>query len=90
MATDSTGITTTVDLNSETFLAKVASWLETATLLLPNIIIALAFITFMWLIGFLVRKAAHTRGSDNPGQVSGGFIRWAVFTFGGLLALTIV
>ncbi|MGO4909097.1 mechanosensitive ion channel family protein [Pseudorhodobacter sp. W20_MBD10_FR17] len=94
METDTTEITTAVDLNPEKLLSKLDSWLDKATLLLPNIIIALVFITLMWyiarLIGFLVRKAASTRGRDNLGQVFGGFIRWAVFTFGGLLALTIV
>ncbi len=94
MATDDTGSIATIDLNPEKALAQIDSWLDTATQLLPNVIIALVFIIVMWyaarLVGYLVRKAATTRGRDNLGQVFGGFIRWAVFAFGGLLALTIV
>jgi small-conductance mechanosensitive channel len=94
MATDDTDSIATIDLNPEKALAQIDSWLDTATQLLPNVIIALVFIVLMWyvarLVGYLVRKAATTRGRDNLGQVFGGFIRWAVFAFGGLLALTIV
>lgn len=94
MATEDTGSTAVIDLNPEKALAQIDSWLDTATQLLPNVITALVFIIVMWyvarLIGFLVQKTATTRGRANLGQVFGGFLRWAVFAFGGLLALTIV
>ncbi|WP_162140847.1 mechanosensitive ion channel family protein [Pseudorhodobacter ferrugineus] len=63
-------------------------------MLAPNILIALIFTGVTWyvarLAGFLLRKAAATRGRSNLGEVFGSFARWAVFAFGALVALTIV
>jgi small-conductance mechanosensitive channel len=94
MAAEDVDGTAIIDLNPEKALAQIDSWLDTATQLLPNVIIALVFIVVMWyvarLVGFLVRKTATPSGRDNLGQVFGGFLRWVVFAFGSLLALTIV
>ncbi|WP_158623213.1 mechanosensitive ion channel family protein [Pseudorhodobacter sp. E13] len=94
MASETTDTTATIDLNPEKALAQIDSWLDTTTRLLPNIIVALIFAVLMWyvarVVGYFVRRTAATRGRDNLGDVFGGFIRWAVFAFGAMIALTIV
>lgn len=96
MATDTTPPVPlqTIDLDPEKALAKIDSWLDAATRLAPNVIVALLFVIFIWyfarLIGYLLCKTAATRGRGNLGEVFGGFVRWAIFAFGAMIALTIV
>ncbi len=94
MATESAENTATIDLNPEKALAQIDSWLDATTRLLPNIVVAIIFAVVMWyvarVVGYLVCKTAATRGRGNLGEVFGGFIRWAVFAFGAMIALTIV
>jgi small conductance mechanosensitive channel len=83
-----------IDLDPEKALAQIDSWLDAFTRLLPNIIVALIFVTLMWFVArgvaYAIRRTATSRQRDNLGDVLAGFARWSVFVFGAMIGLTIV
>ncbi len=83
-----------IDLNPAKALERVDGWLDGLVKTLPNLIVALVFIVIVWFaakwIGNMVNRTASKRDRGNLGDILGGFIRWGIFLFGALIALTIV
>lgn len=83
-----------IDLNPAKALERVDAWLDGFIRLLPNILLALVFLAIVWFVskwvGRLVNRTATSRERDNLGDVIGSFVRWSMFLFGALIALTIV
>jgi small-conductance mechanosensitive channel len=89
--TDKTG---EIDLNPAKAFERVDAWLDGFVRILPNLIIAILFIVIAWyvakFIGRMVNRTATSRDRGNLGDVFGSFVRWSVFLFAALIALTIV
>jgi len=83
-----------IDLNPAKALERVDAWLDGFVRLLPNLLLALVFLAVVWFVskwvGRLVNRTATSRERDNLGDVIGSFVRWGMFLFGALIALTIV
>jgi small-conductance mechanosensitive channel len=83
-----------VDLDPEKALAKLDAWLDGATRLLPNIVVAFVLILIVWFLAKGIERAinhtASRQNRNNLGEVLGSLIRWAVFCLGFLVAMTIV
>jgi len=83
-----------IDLNPAKALERVDAWLDGFVRLLPNLLLAIVFLAVVWFVskwvGRLVNRTATSRERDNLGDVIGSFVRWGMFLFGALIALTIV
>ena len=84
----------TIDFSLGAARERVDSWLDGATRLLPNIVVALVVLAIFYGLALLARrlvtKQATRRNRSNLGDVLGGFVKAAVLFVGFLLAATIV
>lgn len=91
IAADKTG---EVDLNPKIALEQIDSWLDGFVKLLPNIAVALVLFILFWIAArvtqTILQKGFKSRGRGNLGEVLGGFAKWAILLFGGVIALTII
>ena len=83
-----------IDLNPAKALERVDAWLDGLVKIIPNLLVALVFIVIAWFvcrwIGRMVNRTATSRDRANLGDVIGSFVRWGLFLFASLVALTIV
>ncbi|MEP6975896.1 MAG: mechanosensitive ion channel family protein [Spartobacteria bacterium] len=84
----------TIDFSLGAARERVDSWVDGATRLLPNIVVALVVLAIFYALALLARrlvvKHATRRNRGNLGDVLGGFVKAAVLLLGFLLAATIV
>ena len=75
-------------------LEKVNDWVDGFFALIPNIAVAavvfLVFVAIGVSTSWTIRRGTRSRDRSDLGQVLGSVARWAIWAFGGLLALTIV
>ncbi len=73
---------------------RLDSWLDGATRLLPNIVVALIVLAIFYGLALLAQNLAMRqsarRNRSNLGEVLGGFLKWVILLLGFLLAATIV
>lgn len=73
---------------------RLDNWVDGATRLLPNIVVALILLAIFWGLARLARnliiKSSARRNRDNLGRVLGGFVKASILVLGFLLAATVV
>jgi len=83
-----------LDVNTQSIIEKLDSWLDGLIRNLPNILVGiLIFIAVFYLaryLGKLVKKLLVKRGRQNFGEILGGFLKYTIMLLGLMLSLTII
>ncbi|NKI25508.1 mechanosensitive ion channel family protein [Arenibacter sp. 6A1] len=83
-----------LDVNPQSIIEKLDTWLDGLIKAIPNILIGLAvFIAMLYLgrwLGRLVKRILKNKGRQNFGDLLGAFTRYIVVIFGLALSLTIM
>ncbi len=84
----------TVDFSLAGARARLDSWVDGASRLLPNIVVALVLLAIFYGLALLAQRLivgqATRRNRSNLGSVLGGFVKAMILLLGFLLAATIV
>jgi small-conductance mechanosensitive channel len=83
-----------IDVNTQSMVEKLDTWLDGFIRNVPNIVIAiLVFILFIYIARFMsraIRKALKNRGRENFGEILGSFSKWVFLIIGVMLSVTIL
>ncbi|CAL67522.1 mechanosensitive ion channel family protein [Christiangramia forsetii] len=83
-----------IDVNTQSMVEKIDTWLDGFIRNVPNIVIGIAlFIAMIYVgrwAGRLVKKQMSKRGRDNFGEILGGFLKYTIVIVGLMLALTVI
>ena len=83
-----------IDVNTQSMVEKLDTWLVGFIRNVPNIVIAiLVFILFIYIARFMgrvIRKALKNRGRENFGEILGSFSKWVFLIIGVMLSVTIL
>lgn len=83
-----------IDVNPQSIIEKLDSWVDGTIRALPNILIGIAvFIAFLYLgrwLGKVVNRLMNKRGRENFGDLLGAFTRYIIVIAGIALSLTIM
>lgn len=83
-----------LDVNPQSIIERLDSWLDGFVRAIPNILLAITFFVAMlflgrWL-GALVKRTLRNKGRQNFGDLLGSFTRYAIVIVGVAISLTIV
>ncbi|TXD50123.1 mechanosensitive ion channel family protein [Polaribacter sp. IC073] len=83
-----------IDVNTQSIIEKLDTWLDGFIKNIPNILIAiLVFIAFIYIAKYAgrgIRKLLKKRGRENFGEILGSFSKWVFLLMGLMLSLTIM
>ncbi len=83
-----------IDVNPQSIIEKLDTWLDGIIRAIPNILIGIAiFFAFLYLarwLGKVVKRIMNKRGRENFGDLLGAFTRYIIVIAGIALALTIM
>lgn len=83
-----------IDVNPGAMLERLDSWVDGFIRLVPNIVVGIIlFLIFYgvarWVAGVIRRRLTNSDRA-NLGEVAGGFVKYAIYIVGLLLALTVI
>ena len=83
-----------LDVNTQSIVEKLDTWLDGFIRNLPNILIAiLVFIVFIYIAKYAgrgIRKLLKKKGRENFGEILGSFSKWVLLLIGLMMSLTIM
>lgn len=83
-----------LDVNTQSIVEKLDTWLDGSIRNLPNILIAiLVFIVFIYIAKYAgrgIRKLLKKKGRENFGEILGSFSKWVLLLIGLMMSLTIM
>ena len=83
-----------LDINPQSIIQKIDSWLDGFIKILPNIVIGiLAFVIMLYVarwLGNVVKRLLRNKGRQNFGDLLGSFTRYLIILLGLALSLTII